>query len=101
MLLERIETEANGPHLPHSLAVFALDMSMQIWPAETGHIAISIRTIVSQEDDGIFKDIFIFIFDPQIVVCSVQLRVLKVFVALRGIVREDHETRLTLHMQIG
>jgi hypothetical protein len=48
--------------------MFTLDMTMQIWPPHASNIALLIRTIISQQNDSVFIDIIVFIFDTQICV---------------------------------
>lgn len=37
--------------IAHDFLMHALDMSMEVWPAQAGNVAAWIRTVVSQEED--------------------------------------------------
>lgn len=64
-------------------------MSMEVRPAQTCHVAVLIRTVVSQEEDRILIDLRLLIADPEILVLLVEVRRLEIFVSLLWIVCED------------
>lgn len=55
---------SNESYLPHRLAVFALDMTMQIRPSKAGSIAIAVRAIVPQQDHRVLEYFILFVLDP-------------------------------------
>jgi len=49
--------------IAHNLAVNALYMPMKIWPSQAGNVATQIGAIVTEEKNGIFEYLGLFVFD--------------------------------------
>lgn len=78
------------------LVVDCFHMAMQVRPAQTSNIAISVRTIVSQEQDCIFHDLSLLVSDAIVRVCARNICVCKVFVSFCGVVRKYDKVRWSL-----
>lgn len=71
--------------------MLGLHMAMQIWPAQTSHIAVFVGTIVPQQQNGILKDLIVLIFDSQIAVGPGKVFLFKFLETSDGIVGENHK----------
>jgi hypothetical protein len=71
-------------------AVLLFDVAVQVRPSQACNIAVLIWTIVSEEENGVFKDDVFFVLDPKVHVQSHKIRLGKLFISLRSIVGKDH-----------
>lgn len=85
-----------GAEVAHLFMVHGADMTMQIWPAEAGEIAVAIGTVVSEEENGIAHNVFTGVSDPDIIVGTRDLRVLVLFETFAGVIRKNHKWRGSL-----
>lgn len=76
--------------------MFTFDMAMQVWPPKTCDITITVRAIVSEQQDGVLKDVEVLIFYPQVIVRTIKVRVGKFLVSLCGTVGEYNKIGLGL-----
>jgi hypothetical protein len=63
--------------IAHDFAMFGLDMSMEIWPAETCYITIFVWTVVAEQKYGILEYNFLLVFDTQVLIYLGEFVVLK------------------------
>lgn len=70
--------------------MFALDVSMQVWPSQASHIACFLRAVVSEQQKCILENLILLVLNAQIVICSRKVRACEIFKVLCRVVREDH-----------
>lgn len=75
--------------ITHALFVRRLDMAVQVGPSQAGEIAVGVWAVVAEEEDGVAHDIFVGIFDADIVVRRRDVSIGEVFEALISIGGED------------
>lgn len=74
--------------ITHPPLMNALDVPMQVWPAQACYIAFLIRTIVSQQEHGILEYLLISISYPKCFVSLEEVGRLEVLESLLRIVCE-------------
>lgn len=71
-------------------------MAVQIWPPQTGHIAVFVRTVVSQQQHRISEYLVALIFDAKVVVRPSKVLLVEILISPHWIISEDHEVRFSL-----
>lgn len=69
---------------------------MQIWPAQTGNIAVLVRAVVSQQQDCVFEDLILLVLDAQVAVDLDEFVFLEILKSFVGRIGEDDERRVGL-----
>ena len=77
------------------------DMAVKIRPTPTGNVAIGIRTIVPQQQDGIIVDLFLLVPDSEHLIGFLEVAVDKLFIAFRWVVGEDYMMSLRLEFALA
>ena len=60
-------------YVPHHLPVRRLDMAVQVWPAQTGDVALAVGAIVLQQQARVFENARILKVYAQSVIGSEEL----------------------------
>lgn len=79
--------------------MLTLHMAVQVGPSQASHIAISFRTVIAEQQNGILEDLVILILNSQIVVLARKVFVGELFKAFCMIVGEDNVVRLSLYQR--
>lgn len=56
------------------LMMYALNVSMQVWPAQTSNITVSVRAIIPQQDKGIVSNAVVLVPDANVVIAARNIR---------------------------
>lgn len=75
----------------------ALDMAVQIRPAQTRRIALIIRAVIPQQQHRILKDVHSLVLDPEVIVRADEVVATKRLEPLRRVVREYDKLGFRLH----
>ncbi len=77
----------------HLLMVNGAHMSVEVWPAKTCKIARRIWTVITEQQNRVPDNVLVGIANPDVAVSARGIGVCVLFVALCGVVGEDHERR--------
>lgn len=88
-VLMREDPLVTSAQITHALFVRRLDMAVQVGPSQAGEIAVGVWAVVAEEEDGVAHDIFVGIFNADVVVRRRDVCTGEVFEALISIGGED------------
>jgi hypothetical protein len=77
--------------IAHGFAMLTLDMSVEIWPAETCNITIIVGAVVAEKECCVFSDYVLFVLDSEVVIRPNEIFLVEVFEALVRVVSENNE----------
>ena len=72
----------------HDFVMNALDMVMQMWPAQASLIAAMVRTVVTEKDYCVGVDVVVCVLDAQRLILMFDLRRLEVLESFAGVIGE-------------
>jgi hypothetical protein len=71
--------------------MFRLDVTVQVWPAQTCHIAVFVWAIVSQQQHCVFENLVVLILDTEVFVRPSEVFLLEILISPHWIICEDYE----------
>jgi hypothetical protein len=85
--------------ITHDFVMRASHMPMQVWPTQTCHCALIIRTIIPQQENRVLTNLRLLILDSQFDVLHSQLLLFEILIPLLRLVGEDDKFRARPTMQ--
>ena len=68
-MLVRKDTLVTRTQVAHALLVGGLDMAVEVGPAQAGKVAVAVRAVVPEEQDGIAHDVLVGVLDADVCIC--------------------------------
>jgi hypothetical protein len=85
----------------HNLVMQSLDVLMKIRPSKASNVAFLIGAVISQKQNSVFKNVWLFVFDPESVILSHKVCIREIFVSFRGIIGEDDMLSVGLNISVS